>query len=286
MSTKANNPSSLPQSKHLLCTKQNPVKIIIQQIRNATLKINYAGITFLIDPLLAAKGSYPGFKGTARSQLRNPLVELPLSISDILSGVDAIIVTHTHLDHWDNAAQKYIPKHLPVFGQNHQDVELIRSQGFTNVQILDKNSLFRNICLSPIVGQHGTESMYANTELAKRLDQTIGVIFQAENSKTLYIAGDTIWCDAVTQAIQDYQADIIILNTGYAQINNFAGSIIMGKDDVKRACQLTTSATVVATHMEAVNHALLTRAELRAFTEQEKINERVFIPEDGEMIII
>ena len=97
------------------------------------------------------------------------------------------------------------------------------------------------------------------------------MFFQAENSKTLYIAGDTIWCDAVTQAIQDYQADIIILNTGYAQINNFAGSIIMGKDDVKRACQLTTSATVVATHMEAVNHALLTRAELRAFTEQEKL---------------
>ncbi|KES11961.1 protein of unknown function (DUF1883) [Snodgrassella alvi SCGC AB-598-O02] len=60
----------------------------------------------------------------------------------------------------------------------------------------------------------------------------------------------------------------------------------MGKDDVKQACQLTTGATVVATHMEAVNHALLTRAELRAFTEQEKINDRVFIPEDGEIIII
>lgn len=85
MSTQANNPSSLPQSKYLLCTKQNTGKIIIQQIRNATLKINYAGMTFLIDPLLAAKGSYPGFEGTARSQLRNPLVELPVSIPNILA---------------------------------------------------------------------------------------------------------------------------------------------------------------------------------------------------------
>lgn len=33
----------------------------ITQIRNATQIIQYAGKTFLIDPLLAPKGSYPGF---------------------------------------------------------------------------------------------------------------------------------------------------------------------------------------------------------------------------------
>lgn len=48
----------------------------IQQIRNATAKINYAGKTFLLDPFLAKKGTYPGFAGTFRSHLRNPLVEL------------------------------------------------------------------------------------------------------------------------------------------------------------------------------------------------------------------
>lgn len=39
----------------------------IQQIRNATLIIEYAGTRFLIDPLLAEKGAYPGFEGTANS---------------------------------------------------------------------------------------------------------------------------------------------------------------------------------------------------------------------------
>ena len=50
----------------------------ITQVRNATLLLDYAGTRFLIDPMLSAKGAFPGFEGTANSQLRNPLVELPL----------------------------------------------------------------------------------------------------------------------------------------------------------------------------------------------------------------
>ena len=41
-----------------------------------------AGTTFLIDPMLAVKGAYKGFDGTPRSELRNPLVDLPVPITD------------------------------------------------------------------------------------------------------------------------------------------------------------------------------------------------------------
>ncbi|MCY9191105.1 MBL fold metallo-hydrolase, partial [Bacillus mojavensis] len=33
----------------------------IQQIRNSTLVVEYAGKKFLIDPMLAEKGAYPPF---------------------------------------------------------------------------------------------------------------------------------------------------------------------------------------------------------------------------------
>ncbi len=36
----------------------------LQEIRNATVKITYADTTFLIDPMLSKKGTYPGFKNT------------------------------------------------------------------------------------------------------------------------------------------------------------------------------------------------------------------------------
>ena len=103
----------------------------MQQIRNATVKISYADTTFLIDPMLAKKGAYPGFEGTYRSELHNPLVELPMATQEILAGVDAIIVTHTHLDHWDDAAQQLLPKDLPLFVQNQSDAKIIRSEEHT-----------------------------------------------------------------------------------------------------------------------------------------------------------
>lgn len=63
----------------------------LQLIRNATLKIQYGDTVFLLDPMLAAQGTYPGFAGTHRSELRNPLVELPMPVEDVVTGVDAFI---------------------------------------------------------------------------------------------------------------------------------------------------------------------------------------------------
>jgi L-ascorbate metabolism protein UlaG (beta-lactamase superfamily) len=69
------------------------------QIRNATIKIKYAGKTFLFDPFLADKGSVPGYPATINSHIDNPTIALPMLISDIFKDVDAVIVTHTHPDH-------------------------------------------------------------------------------------------------------------------------------------------------------------------------------------------
>lgn len=275
---------SLADKTSNLNFKNNTNQVLIQQIRNATLKISYAGTIFLIDPMLAPKGAYPGFKETYRSELRNPLIDLPASISEIIKGVDAIIVTHTHLDHWDDAAQKFIPKHFPLFVQNEQDAKLIQSQGFTNTRILDNNTLFNDIHLTKVGGQHGTDSMYAVPDLAKRLGDTMGVVFHTKGFKTLYIAGDTIWCDETTRVISNYKPEIIILNTGYARLKNFNGSIIMGKDDVKHAYQTASNSIIIATHMDAVNHAMLTRKKLREYITKEGINDRVLVPNDGETI--
>src|SRR5690606_11345349 len=115
----------------------------ITQVRNATLLIDYAGTRFLIDPMLAAKGTLPAFAGTANSHLHNPLVELPLPLAEILD-VDAVIITHDHLDHWDPVAQQQLPKHLPLFVQHQKDADTIRTCGFKDVRLLSEQVEFRS----------------------------------------------------------------------------------------------------------------------------------------------
>lgn len=256
-------------------------KLDLQQVRNATVKITYGDTTFLIDPMLAKKGAYPGFENTYRSNLRNPLVDLTESPEKVIAGVDAVIVTHTHLDHWDDAAQKALPKDIPLFAQHEEDAQLIRSQGFKNVRVLTDEAEFGGVKITKTGGQHGTDEMYAVPALAKPLGEAMGVVFQAPGYKTLYLAGDTIWRKEVDEAINQYRPEVIVLNAGKAKMAGFDGSIIMGEEDVLRASKAAKNAQIVAVHMDAINHMSLTREELRAYVKKQGIEGRVDIPEDG-----
>jgi len=147
----------------------------IKQFRNANLLIDYAGKKFLVDPMLAEKGAYPGFPGTVNSHLSNPLVELPVAINEILK-VDAVMVTHTHPDHWDEAAKRLIPKELLIYAQNEKDAAEIRSAGFSNVQILTESTEFDGITLSKMPGQHGSDAAYE--AIGEILGEVCGVVFK------------------------------------------------------------------------------------------------------------
>jgi L-ascorbate metabolism protein UlaG (beta-lactamase superfamily) len=254
----------------------------ITQVRNATLRLDFGGVRFLIDPMLAEQGAYPGFEGTANSHLRNPLVPLTLPMDEILD-VDALIVTHTHPDHWDEAAKALVPKSLPVFAQNEGDAELIRGADFSDVRILTEHTEFNGVSLSKTGGQHGSDAAYA--AIGEILGQVCGVVFRHPEERTLYLAGDTIWNEHVEEALARHRPEAIVLNAGDAQVPGL-GSIIMNSEDVRAVHEAAPEATLIASHMEAVNHCLLSRTELRASAEAEGFAGSLRVPEDGETVAL
>ena len=109
----------------------------IQQIRNAMVRIRYAGKTFLTDPWLAPRGGmgtfrdYPMFRcRPERLDLPLPLCDLPMPVAAILAGADAYIVPHVHPDHIDMAADGSVgaplDKAVPVFVQSEEDAAVLR----------------------------------------------------------------------------------------------------------------------------------------------------------------
>lgn len=262
---------------------QSAIRATITQIRNATLRIDYGGVRFLVDPMLAGRHSFPGFEGTVNSEERNPLVHLPLPVFDIID-VDAVIVTHLHPDHWDEVAQEVLPKTLPIFAQNDSDADVIRGQGFTDVRVLSENSEFNGVQLIKTAGRHGTEAHYE--AIGDILGEVCGVVFAHSEEKTVYLVGDTIWNDDVAQVLTIHRPDIAILNTGYAMIEGLDDGIIMGTDDTLSVHKAAPDTLLIASHMEAVNHCVLTRAKLRAFADEHGFAEMLRTPGDGEMIAI
>ncbi|MCY8309093.1 MBL fold metallo-hydrolase [Bacillus vallismortis] len=247
----------------------------IQQIRNATLVVKYAGKKFLIDPMLAEKGVYPPFPNAPRQDQNNPLIELPTSVDNIIKGIDAVIVTHLHYDHWDEAAKELLPKDIKLFSQNEEDATEIRNAGFNNVEVLTKDTAFEGIQLIKTKGEHG------RGEILKLAGLVCGVAFKHQSEKKLYVTGDTVWYEAIQEEINTHQPEIIVVNGGDNQFYE-GGSLIMGKEDIYETYKAAPKAKIIVSHMEAVNHWGLSKEELKSFINEKGIASHVLVPENGE----
>ena len=83
----------------------------INLIRNATMKFFYGGKVILADPMLSKKGMIRSFLGKEK----NPTVEMLIKIEDVMLEVDGVMISHTHPDHFDEAARESIPKDMKIF---------------------------------------------------------------------------------------------------------------------------------------------------------------------------
>ena len=58
--------------------------------------------------------------------------------------------------------------------------------------------------------------------------------------------------------------------------------LIMGKEDVYELWKAAPNATLIASHMEAVNHWTLSRRELADFSQEHNFSKHLLIPYDGQ----
>ncbi len=244
----------------------------IQQIRNATMKLTYAGKILLTDPYLAVQHSMVSYRGEQWS----PLVELPFSISDVLNGVEMILISHIHSDHFDRTAQKNLSKKLPLFCQPI-DASEIEKTGFQHVIPVHDSVSWEGITITRTKGRHGLG------EVLKEMGEVSGYVLQAENEPTVYWAGDTVLYDAVYDVISEFKPDIILTHScGAIWGDNVL--IIMDAQQTVSLCKAAPEAIVVATHMDTVDHRTVTREDLRIFAKKEGIQRQLQIPEDGEIL--
>ncbi len=255
----------------------------ITQIRNATIIVEYKNTKFLVDPWLMPKDYMPGFDSAVNADIRQPRVELPFEIEEIVN-VDAVIITHIHPDHWDEFAQKALNKNIKVFVQSETDKNIISENGFINVEVLSETGTkYKNITLYKTPTQHGRK------EIIKPLCDSIGmpydamgVVFQAEDEKTLYVAGDTIWCNEVKESLEKFKPEIIIVNACAATVLN-GERLIMNIDDLKEVLKLSPNSIIIASHMDTVSHMTLSRKDLIDFKEKDNVHN-LLIPDDGETL--
>jgi L-ascorbate metabolism protein UlaG (beta-lactamase superfamily) len=246
----------------------------IQLLRHATLLVEFAGKTLLVDPMLSEKEAMPPIVNSANER-RNPLVALTAP-SDYLDKTDAVLLTHTHRDHFDDAAAQILPKVKPILCQPGDEAKL-NDLGFATVLPIPNNIVWEGIRITRTGGQHGTG------EIGQKMSPVSGYVLSAQAEPALYIAGDTIYCTDVETALVNHQPGVTVVNGGGARFN-VGDPITMTAEDVEKVLQFSPTTKVMVVHLDAINHCLMTRADFRAYFANHPERGRVSIPGDGESV--
>lgn len=255
----------------------NMSNVKIQLIRNATMKITYAGKTILTDPMLSPKGELDAFAGKEK----NPTVELPITHFEVVEGIECVIISHAHPDHFDESASDNLPKEIPIFCQAI-DVELLTGQKFQNIHPIETSYEWEGITITRTGGDHGSG------EILKHMGEVSGFVLQADDEPTIYWIGDCIWTQEIEDNIKKFKPEIIITHSGGAIIPGFEQTpILMNENETINVAQAAPKAKVVAIHLESLDHCGVSRASLRQIATKYGISkDRLLIPKDGEVLIL
>ena len=231
-------------------------------VRHATLILELEGRRILVEPMLDDAGARDPVEDTPR-QRRNPLVPLPFPAEEVVRGLDAVLVTHLHQDHFDETGARLVPRDVPVFCQP-EDEERLKDVGL-DARPVDDELAWDGLRIARTGGRHGSEE-----EVAKALAPVSGFVLGG-----LYIAGDTVWCREVEEAIERHRPKVAVVNASGARFLE-SGPLVMTAAEVREVVARVPKVVVV--HLEAINHCLESRAEIRDAVPD------ALVPEDGETL--
>lgn len=255
----------------------------IQQLRNATLIVELAGKRILVDPMLAPKHALPPLRVFGARQ-RNPCVDLPGGAAAALESVTHCLITHCqkgHFDHLDRAGIRWLrERQIPVIC-TPEDAGYLAQRGLKVAPLPRDHEQ-----PSPFLGgQIRTQRCTHGRGLIGRLmEHGVGYLIEVPGESSLYLSGDTILSPAVRAFVARHRPDVCVVPAGGARFD-LGGDIIMGLEET---LAFTRGATgqVVANHLEAISHCPVTRTALAAAARAAKLEHRLLIPADGEILTL
>lgn len=245
----------------------------IHHLRSATLLLSIGPHRILVDPMLSAPGTLPGFKLFGGGRRKNPLVPLPASTNELLAQTTCVLVTHEHPDHLDGAAVAWIAaRKLPVFA-SPTDVPSLRKKGLT-AQVFRTGSLGLAVELVP--SRHGLGL------LGWLMGPVAGFYLAHPDEPSVYLTGDAVMSDGVVDALSRLRPDVVIAPAGAANFG-LGPNILFSIDELMGLVRLAPG-RLLFNHLESLDHCPTTRKVLRDRLEKEGLADRVHIPADGEMV--
>ena len=254
----------------------------IQQLRNATIILEFGEYRVLVDPMLAPRNALPPLKFSG-GMVRNPTVDLPQQAGLALLDVTHCLITHCqkgHFDHLDRFGKAWLRKHqIPVICTAH-DAPHLASKGL-NVQALPPDTVSKK---APFLGGliSTVPCVHGRGFVGSLMEHGVGYYIQIPGEPSLYLSGDTIFTPRIQEFLWTRKPQISVVPAGGAQFD-IGGEIIMGISDVLEFTR-AASGVVIANHLEAISHCPVTRDQLMIAAQHAGLSNRLMVPQDGETV--
>jgi len=175
-----------------------------------TLRLTYAGLTFLTDPTFDDPRVYP--PGAAGGVTLTKLVGPAIAASDVGS-VDVLLLSHDqHADNLDEAGRTFLAD-VPIIVSTPDAAH--RLPGVTGLEVWE-SVVVGDVVITAVPARHGPEG-------AEPLSGVVtGFVLQAADSPTVYVSGDNASLDVVAAVVRRFPViDLAVLFVGGANVGRF-----------------------------------------------------------------
>ncbi len=250
----------------------------IQWLGGPTMLIKFGSISLLTDPMLGeGEAAYRmGDPNEAFDLAKGPRVKDHKRLTALpalkLAQLDAVVISHSHEDHFDQAARTLLSGKRPVIVPP-ADNSLVKGLGFTAPQPLAWGQQWRyqegeyQVVITALPAYHS-----ASAQVAPLLGEGNGYWFefiQGDARTSLYWMGDTFLTEPLKEWLAARPApDILVPHVGRVGTTGPLGQISMGAAEVIEAIQFVQPAYTLPIHhstyelyLEPIS-TLLTSAEV------------------------
>ncbi len=245
--------------------------LTITLIGGPTALIEIGGFRLLTDPTFDEPGEYrlPHVTLTKTSR--------PALTSDEIGAVDAVLLSHDqHADNLDNAGRAFLQNAARVFttivGAKRLGGHAEGLAPWDRAQLVKSDGSRLEIMATP--ARHGPAG------IEPLAGDVIGFALSGKEIPSVYVTGDTVWYDGVSEVARRFPADVVILFAGAARTRG-PFHLTMNTNDAIETAHVFPNATIVPVHYEGWAHFSQNQRDLQASFEALGVGSRLRLLEPG-----
>jgi L-ascorbate metabolism protein UlaG (beta-lactamase superfamily) len=239
-----------------------------------TALLEVGGVRLLTDPTFDPPGAEYRAGSYVLRKTQGPALAL-----DALGRIDAVLLSHDHhFDNLDGSGRALLPRVPRVLAPKAAADRLGGTAvGLDPWEAMELPGPGRALRVTATPARHGPAHLDRGP--------VIGFVLEAADAAPIYISGDTVWYEGMTDVARRFAVGTAILFMGAAKVAAVGPwPLTLTTSDAVEGARAFGKATIVPLHFEGWEHFSETRADVEAAFRQAGLSSRLRWPEPGRPI--